>query len=269
MDKDGHKLFLVDGVNGLSDNTIFVDLDVHQIDGIPYKCFGNHITLLSGSDEHNVNSMNLNNTLSLHRFDYTYKYNLSTALLIYSLYGIPLPESKKGKAVLCLIDSIVAAFYHDNEDFKQTAIGWLDLLRLSPLVDFMDAHINVDFEQYRNNLKSHGKIKVKDGFLHTEIKLNQISEALGFDVSLPTENFLLFRTFDQKVLEGKDIPRTKNDIGNVSTNALINFNKLLYSVPASLEGSDPCISAVETLEGERSPIAWLHEVKAQRRHIEG
>ena len=108
--------------HGLAENATHeaIGVDFARVNG---KCFDKHVTLFNSDDTYNNEAINLNHICGINRNAYTKKYNLSTALLLWSLYDLPkdnLPDELM--MLLLCIDSSFYSFYHG---FQRQNHRWL------------------------------------------------------------------------------------------------------------------------------------------------
>lgn len=157
------------------------------------KTFDNHVTRLSKKDRYNIESANPNNISGVSRDNYTDKYAMSTALLIYSIYDIPLPTTEEGLLVLLSIDSSFLGHY--NEMFKHTHNDYLVKLGYEELIEFLDNHTEDDFRRVQRKYKMNSKIYMRCGRLKTTLILDKLSEILELDLSVPEHKFKINNKF--------------------------------------------------------------------------
>lgn len=79
--------------------------------------FDNHISRKDMEDYTNSLCINPNILANVTNYGYGRKYAGSTALLVWSLYNIPLPTTEEGKMLLLAIDSTFKGFYDSR--FKE------------------------------------------------------------------------------------------------------------------------------------------------------
>lgn len=166
------------------------------------KTFDNHVTRLSKNDRYNIESANPNNISGVSRDNYTSKYAMSTAILIYSIYDIPLPTTEEGLLALLSIDSSFLGHY--NEMFKPIHNDYLIKLGYEELIEFLDNHTEDDFRRVQRKYKMNSKIFMRDGRFKTNLKLDELSEVLELDLSVPTHEFKINNRF---VIENMDLNR--------------------------------------------------------------
>ena len=151
------------------------------------KCFDNHISRKYTTDFKNNLCINPNLLADVSAYHYTDKYAGSTALLVWSLYNIPLPKTEEGKMLLLAIDSTFKGFYSDR--FKERNRFFLcDVLGLDELYEVEQRHTISEFYQIISKYGLSAKIRCVDGKLETKLDLETIGELLDINIVLPTEN---------------------------------------------------------------------------------
>lgn len=168
------------------------------------KTFDNHVFMMDEDDDVNPDLVNLNAWYKVNRENYTDKYAGSTLLLVWAIYGLPLPKTREGKLILLSVDS--AYLGHYNERFKGIHNEWLRKLGFEELIDFLDTCTVEDFQQVMYKYQTTRKIFVMDdGELKTRIKLSEIQEHFDFPIYLPEMNFKVHTTYKGKVLDLKEM----------------------------------------------------------------
>ena len=169
------------------------------------KTWDNHVAMLSKDDKFNINSANLNIVNRISRDNYTSKYCGSTVLQILSYYDYDISQfSEEALMILMCIDSSYLPFY---TSFKDTGTHYMkDILEFPELVELTERHTKAEFEQLniKYNLKS--PIEVKNGYLHTDIDLAELSKVFLMPISLPKDGFELLKEFKQD-----GVPLTKGN----------------------------------------------------------
>lgn len=176
------------------------------------KCFDNHVTMLSNSDICNPNSINPNTINKISADNYFDKYCGSTALLIWSIYNLPLPKSDIGKLILLAIDSTyLGHFSKYSRDINANKYYLCDVLGMKELYDFQCKQQEHDFKKVLQNYNLKAKIKTEKGILSSYLKLDDISKELGIKIELPKDTFYLMKN-----LYNNQLPiineKTKEDI---------------------------------------------------------
>lgn len=169
--------------------------------------FDNHVTS-DTSEGINQNSINLNNVCAINSGNYFRKYCGSTALLIYSLFDIPLPTTEIGKALLLAIDSTYISYYNPIEKKRP---DWLDIHR-HWLCDILEFPELFEFEQncrkedikpfaYVNDVKIQVIDEMGDGRYQMYFPLeyrDEVEKHLDISLDIPNEPFRLVREVHAK-----------------------------------------------------------------------
>ncbi len=172
---------------------IGIDLALHK-----GKSWCNHVVRIHEDDYVNPQTANINALLKVHKANYTKKYAMSTALLMWSFYGLPLPATKEGKMLLLAIDSGFLGHY-DNR-YKDVHNAYLDLLGFSELIDLLNETSKFEYEMLQAKYKTKAKIKLNnDGYLHTTLPLAELQGFFEFPLILPTQQFTLRNQFKDGV----------------------------------------------------------------------
>ena len=165
------------------------------------KAFDNHVNRRNLDDMMNTNMINPNLLSDVTAgTSYNQKYAGSTALLIWSLYNFPLPKTEEGKMLLLCIDSTFKGFYDTWSDQKHRKANEFFLKKmfgLNELYNVQTRHSKSDFYEIIDNYDLTKKIRLKDGYLETDLDLEKISDLLGLDVYLPDDHFVKGREFTQ------------------------------------------------------------------------
>lgn len=152
--------------------------------------FDNHISRKDIDDHVNPRCINPNILASVSNYGYTNKYAGSTALLVWSLYNIPLPKTEEGKMMLLCIDSTFKGFY--SSTFKERNRFFLcDVLDLPELYEVEKRHDIKEFYQLMDKYGLSQKIRYNSETKQIESKLDvaTISEKLGIDISFPIKQY--------------------------------------------------------------------------------
>lgn len=217
------------------------------------RCYDNHVTLVHENGHLNRHSANLNSALKINTRNYTEKYAMSTALLVYSLYygsetaesescnhcgcraGDPLKTrissklTEEGRIVLLAIDSGYLGHY--KPEFKHTHQRYMRILDLPGMTETLDRHKPEDFAALSNEYNLGSKIWVNgDGKLTTDIDLEGIGRTLGLSLSLPQSPALLCRAGKRGAIDAHKIESTEGlrSMGIVSL-ALTRRNTAQYT----------------------------------------
>ena len=193
------------------------------------RAFDNHVSRTDGSDLVNKNCINPNLLNDVTAMNYKRKYAGSTALLIWSIYRIPLPKTEEGKMLLLCIDSAFKGYYTDR--FKYMCKFYLrDMFGFDELIDVLERHTAEDFYRIIDKYHLTRKIVVSTkGHLYTDLDLDTIGELLELDLKLPDIQFNIAKELERK--SGKiGIKRVKDLKQNIFTLAYIYSDKVVCSV---------------------------------------
>ena len=199
------------------------------------KCFDNHLSRLHSEDKYNDEIINLNFIKDVTRQDYFKKYNLSTVLLLWSLYDLPIPESEEGKMILLTIDSpYYSHFSRYQNDRDMNKFYMCEVLGLYELYECQLRHKQYEFKSIEKKYKLKSKIKASKGYLQTDIDLKGINNESGryTDIycELPKERFKLHKKFyDFQVPITKTTTKLSDITKNPYSVALTNRDFLCYS----------------------------------------
>lgn len=152
--------------------------------------FDNHVSRLNMDSYYNKEMINPNLLADITAQNYKDKYAGSTALLVWSVYNLPLPQSEEGKMILLCLDAMFRGYYRG---FKEQQRRYLcDMFEYPELYELYKRHKSEDFSELMDKYNIDAKVKVgKNGKLHTDADLKGISKLLGIDIKLPDSHFLL------------------------------------------------------------------------------
>ena len=224
------------GEKGEPENAVGVDIAIDK----NIKTFDNHVTSDDGKGL-NQNSINLNNVNKICSYNYSKKYCCSTALLIYSLFDIPLPDTDLGKAILLAIDSTYISYYNPLEknrtDWLNIHKHWLcDILGFTELYELERSHKREDFEKF--SFINRAKIQVIDDlgdgcytmYYPLEHK-GELEKALDISLNIPNEKFSCITELKAKARQLNGLHKTDflNQY-NIFSFAMTGKNYCNYSV---------------------------------------
>lgn len=202
---------------------IGIDLALHR-----GKSWCNHVVKVSYDDYVNPQTANINAIQNIHSGNYTSKYAMSTALLMWSFYGLPLPTSKEGKMLLLAIDSGFLGHYSDY--FKATHTKYLEMLGFTELIDLLNNTTKFEFESLQRKYNTKAKIQLNnDGYLQTDIALAEMQGFFDMPLELPKQQFELrneFKSYNASTIQIKD----KTKIDNLISFALTRKNEVKYTI---------------------------------------
>lgn len=191
--------------------------------------FDNHVNRMSLDDYTNPNAINPNILSDITNKNYYDKYLGSTALVIWDLYKIPLPETEEGKMLLLCIDTTFKGFYGKPQYQKANKHFLCDVLDMEELYEVLKRHTQKEFYQMIEKYGLSRKIWVdSNGQLKTNLDSDLLTRLLGIPVELPQIKMNRYASFENKF----DGLFYKNSIKSkgVVTAALTGQNKLSYSV---------------------------------------
>ncbi|GAA0432640.1 hypothetical protein GCM10008983_06550 [Lentibacillus halophilus] len=192
------------------------------------KCWDNHVTRIQHDSHVNPQSANVNSILNISGNNYFDKYAGSTALLMWSFYGLPLPPTKLGKMLLLSIDSAFLGHYDDK--FKDVHNKYLRLLGFEELITILNETDKQDYYDLIRKYKLNSDIKInEDGYLQTELPFEVLSEGLNLQLDLPSRPFHLQNEYESKygTVTGNESGKLKP---NVVSFALTNRKFYKYTV---------------------------------------
>lgn len=200
---------------------IGVDIDFRDVN---MKCWGNHYTRNNGF--HNNNSANLNNIFVT---DYYSKYAGSTLLEIVSYYDFDISQfNEEAKMILLCIDGSYKGFYHRK--FKEIHRKWfMNVLQLNDLYSILENRSEDEFIEIMKKYNLNGKIWIdNNGYLQTNIKLDELSEIFGFPIELPKKQFVKSRDFQYEVREAENLMNI--DTSKIISIARTRFDEVKLSI---------------------------------------
>lgn len=167
------------------------------------KTIDNHVTMMSNTETPNPNSVNLNCMYNQSTIRYTEKYAGSTLLLVWSLLGLPIPESDEGKKILLAVDSAHKGHY--SKSFRPIHNEWLEKLGLGELINFLDEDTKeLDYTKAQIDYNLNGKVYLNEkGQVQTDVDLLSIMTYLDIGINLPDETFELET---QLIRKGDTVP---------------------------------------------------------------
>lgn len=192
--------------------------------------FDNHVNRVNLSDYTNPNAINPNVLSDITNENYYDKYLGSTALVIWSLYGIPLPETELGKMILLAIDTTFKGFYGKDQYKRANKHFLCDVLGLEELYEVQKRHTSKEFYQLFDKYNLNRKIEINgEGYLESSLDMEFLSDVLGIPVELPTKKMNKWAYFEDKFSAFYSLETIK-DIPRLVTIAFTGKNKCCYSV---------------------------------------
>nr|WP_283751133.1 hypothetical protein [Bacillus cereus] len=198
---DFNNFYSVDG-----DKRKAIGVDIALEKGMTWD---NHVVRLSKYGKVNTLSANLNVIENINRDNYSKKYAMSTALLMWAFYDLPLPESDEGKMLLLSIDSSYLGHY---KGFKTIQNEWLRKLGFEELINIQNKYTLKDFANIKKKYNSSMKIELVDEQLQTEMDLEGISKVLGLPIELPIYCFKIRKRFQRERIELRNYSSCTKDM---------------------------------------------------------
>lgn len=194
------------------------------------KTFDNHINRVNLKDYTNPNAINPNIITDITNENYYDKYLGSSALVIWSLYDIPLPESEEGKMLLLAIDTTFKGFYGKQQYKDRNKFYLCDVLGFQELYEVQKRHTSTEFYQIIGRYNLAAKTRLNgEGYLRTDLDLKILSELLGIPINLPVKHMTEWRHLENKFSSFYGLKSIK-DISQLVTIAFTGQNKGAYSV---------------------------------------
>lgn len=194
------------------------------------KTFDNHINRVNLKDYTNPNAINPNIITDITNENYYDKYLGSSALVIWSLYDIPLPESEEGKMLLLAIDTTFKGFYGKQQYKDRNKFYLCDVLGFQELYEVQKRHTSTEFYQLIGRYNLAAKTRLNgEGYLRTDLDLKILSELLGIPINLPVKHMTEWRHLENKFSSFYGLKSIK-DISQLVTIAFTGQNKGAYSV---------------------------------------
>jgi hypothetical protein len=203
---------------------IGIDLALHK-----GKSWCNHVVRINENDYVNPQTANINAVLNVHKGNYFKKYAMSTALVMWSYYGLPLPKTKEGKMLLLAIDSGYLGHYNDR--YHDVHNAYLEYMGMSEMIDLLNETSFKEFETLQGMYKTKAKIQLNnDGYLQTNLPLAELQGFFDFQLKLPEKRFTLRNQFEDKygftyLIDSKDKLE-----GTIISFALTGTKKFKYTV---------------------------------------
>lgn len=177
------------------------------------KCWDNHVTRLHEGVRVNKQSANINSVLDISGKNYFDKYCMSTAIMMWSFYDLPLPTTKEGKMILLAIDSGFKGHYSNT--FKKVHNKYLEMLGFEELIDILNNSTIDEFRAIQDKYRMSEKITIdENGYLDTDLPLLLLSDALEMELELPSQKFTLHKQFKNvgRKVQGDEIGELNNNV---------------------------------------------------------
>lgn len=210
------------------DSTTRVWVDVARLTN--EKCFDNHVAKATVIDFENPNAINPNQFAGVTNENYYYKYCGSTALMLWSLYHLPLPKTDRGKMLLLSIDSAFKGYY-GNDTFRKSHEYFVgEVFGFKELLEFESKHTDREFYKLITDMGSTQKVKInKGGQLTTDLPVEEISELLGVPITLPDKEFTKIDKYEYAEVYKQGVKSIAEFGKNIVTLAFVGKDKVRYS----------------------------------------
>jgi hypothetical protein len=195
------------------------------------KTFDNHVVLIRENGKPNPNSFNVNK--HIYHGTYYQKFCVSTAAQLWSFFNRKMPKTEEGKMILLAIDSLFMGWFSNK--FHDLHVEYMKKFEFEPLLDVLGRHPYQEFEDIskRYNLKSKIILNPDTGRLETDIKLDEVSQLLELDLSLPQTAFVQMLELVTVSLDY----RFASDYNRLRDHAL---NKEIFSLAITKPGKVKC-----------------------------
>ncbi|QXE20040.1 hypothetical protein [Clostridium sp. 001] len=164
-----------------------IGVDIDLLEG---RCLGNHVVNNSNKD-----CINLNRFARIESINYTSKYAGNTILMVLSLLNVDINNfTEQQQEILLSVDCMFKSYYFD----KNMARYYIsDILGYPELIHILKNRTKEYFYNILEKYNLHSNIKCKDGYLHTDIKLEELNEIFKIKLQLPKEEFFICQNFGQ------------------------------------------------------------------------
>lgn len=245
---DFEHLYISENSTKNAEQRVWVDVAVLNGE----KAFDNHVSMVSLKDRRSNNMINPNVMCYITNENYADKYAGSTALLIWSLYGLPLPKSDEGKMILLAIDSAFKGHYSSkfeerNTFFLREVLGYDELVRL------MERRTVNNFYEIIAKYGLNKKIKYINGKIQTDLNIQTIGKLLDINLDIIEED--TYELLEQYCICEQDIinEQTVSDISKYAFTLAFTFkNSVRYST-------------VKIEHKEETDMDWIMRLKSVRR----
>lgn len=191
MYKDWHIKYFYDfdktykSENYAGSKLIGVDMDI-----LKGRCIGNHVVY-----NNNENCINLNRFEQIGFGNYTSKYAGNTISTVLSLLNISADDfTEEQQEILLSIDCMFKSYYFDKSIAKYYIN---DVLGYPQLIHILESHTKEYFYNIMDKYSLYSDINYKDGYLHTDIKLQELKKIFNIRLELPQREFFVCQNFGQ------------------------------------------------------------------------
>lgn len=182
--------------------TAGIDYDIRK-----GKCIGNHVVRFSDKDYMNPEAVNINDACGITRQTYGKKCVLSTALLLWAYFDLPVNElSEEMKMFLLAIDGAYSGYFAYDGKYRQHIERYLlEIFDMPELYRCLERHTEQDFRDIIDKYKIAGEDdKHRDYKIHVSMfnqklytymnypAINKLIEDNGLDfrLKIPNEPFV-------------------------------------------------------------------------------
>jgi L-arabinose isomerase len=130
--------------------------------------------------------------------------------------------------VLLAIDSAYLGYYSKN--FREIHKKWLvNVLQLKDLYSILTKYTEDDFKKIIKKYNLKGRIWIdKEGYLQTNIKLDELSKIFEFPIELPKQKFIKSRDFQYEIREAENLINI--DVEKIVSVARTRLNEVKISI---------------------------------------
>lgn len=191
--------------------------------------FDNHVSRITLMDDWNEDMINLNQINWITNEVYGDKYAGSTLLEVWSLYNLPLPKTEEGKMLLLAIDVAYKGFYNDNfHDIQKYYL--CDVMGLNELYNVIKRHNRSEFYDIIAKYGLNADIVCKNGKLSSRLRLKEIGDLLGLELSIPSDTFEIEEELEIIEEKIKSYYSSVDDVDRTLKTLAITFkNNMRYS----------------------------------------
>ena len=93
------------------------------------------------------------------------------------------------------IDTMFKSYYFNK---KNSTYYLAEILEYPELINILEKHDADYFYKIMDKYNLYASIDMVDGYLRTDIKLNELNKLFGFNLELPSKEFLLCKKFIKK-----------------------------------------------------------------------
>ena len=226
---DFNKLYAIDEIfakENKSRTRVWCDVSILENE----MSFDNHVARIDANDFYNPLAINPNIFTDVTNENYTSKYCGSTALVVWSLYNLPLPKTEEGKMILLAIDSTFRGYYSDR--FRPRNKFYLcDVLNMPELYEVQERHTKHDFLQVIAKHEISRKVIYdnENRRIVTELDMQEIGKLLDVELKLPEKKFRQCIAFEQGTCNLAEYDSVKEIHNRIATLAITHRNEAKYS----------------------------------------